>query len=90
AFMPEEDQGWFMTSIQLPADATQERTRKVVAEFQNYLDQETGIKDNMAVLGFGFSGSGQNTAMYFTNLLPFEERTITAQEVVNNANIAMA
>ena len=90
AFMPEEDQGWFMTSIQLPADATQERTRKVVAEFQNHLDQETGIKDNMAVLGFGFSGSGQNTAMYFTNLLPFEERTITAQEVVNNANIAMA
>lgn len=90
AFMPEEDQGWFMTSIQLPADATQERTRKVVAEFQNHLDQETGIKDNMAVLGFGFSGDGQNTAMYFTNLLPFEERTITAQEVVNNANIAMA
>ncbi|MDG9788723.1 efflux RND transporter permease subunit, partial [Acinetobacter johnsonii] len=63
---------------------------KVVAEFQSHLDQETGIKDNMAVLGFGFSGSGQNTAMYFTNLLLFEERTITAQEVVNNANMAMA
>ena len=90
AFMPEEDQGWFMTSIQLPADATQERTRKVVAEFQKHLDQETGIKDNMAVLGFGFSGSGQNTAMYFTNLLAFEDRTITAQQVVSNANKAMA
>ena len=90
AFMPEEDQGWFLTSIQLPADATQERTRKVVAEFQHYLDQETGIKENLAVLGFGFSGSGQNTAMYFTNLLPFEERSISAQEIVNNANLAMA
>ena len=44
----------------------------------------------MAVLGFGFSGSGQNTAMYFTNLLPFEDRTITAQQVVSNANKAMA
>ncbi|MFH3733435.1 efflux RND transporter permease subunit, partial [Acinetobacter baumannii] len=48
------------------------------------------IQDNMAILGFGFSGSGQNTAMYFTNLLPFEDRKITAQQVVDNANTAMA
>lgn len=90
AFMPEEDQGWFMTSIQLPADATQQRTLKVVNEFQQFLNQEKGIKDNMAILGFGFSGSGQNTAMFFTNLLDFKERNITAQTVVENANIAMA
>lgn len=89
AFMPEEDQGWFMTSIQLPADATQQRTMKVVDEFQQFLNHEKGIKDNMAILGFGFSGSGQNTAMFFTNLTDFKERTITAQEVVNNANMAM-
>ncbi|MFH4351568.1 efflux RND transporter permease subunit, partial [Acinetobacter baumannii] len=81
AFMPEEDQGWFMTSIQLPSDATQERTKKVVTEFQEHLNKEVGIQDNMAILGFGFSGSGQNTAMYFTNLLPFEDRKITAQQV---------
>ena len=90
AFMPEEDQGWFMTSIQLPADATQQRTLKVVNEFQQFLNQEKGIKDNMAILGFGFSGSGQNTAMFFTNLVDFKERNITAQTVVENANIAMA
>ncbi|MEB3755008.1 multidrug efflux RND transporter permease subunit [Acinetobacter sp. MD2(2019)] len=89
AFMPEEDQGWFMTSIQLPADATQERTRKVVAEFQKFLDHEAGILDNMAVLGFGFSGSGQNTAMYFTNLQPFNARNVSAQRVVEDANAAM-
>lgn len=89
AFMPEEDQGWFMTSIQLPADATQQRTLKVVNEFQQFLNHEKGIKDNMAILGFGFSGSGQNTAMFFTNLTDFKERTITAQKVVNNANMAM-
>ncbi len=88
--MPEEDQGWFMTSIQLPSDATQERTKKVVTEFQEHLNKEVGIQDNMAILGFGFSGSGQNTAMYFTNLLPFEDRKITAQQVVDNANTAMA
>ncbi len=89
AFMPEEDQGWFMTSIQLPAEATQQRTMKVIDEFQQFLNHEKGIKDNMAILGFGFSGSGQNTAMFFTNLTDFKERTITTQEVVNNANIAM-
>ena len=90
AFMPEEDQGWFMTSIQLPADATQQRTMKVVDEFQQFLNHEKGIKDNMAILGFGFSGSGQNTAMFFTNLTDFKARNITAQEVVNNANMAMS
>lgn len=90
AFMPEEDQGWFMTSIQLPADATQQRTMKVVDEFQQFLNHEKGIKDNMAILGFGFSGSGQNTAMFFTNLIDFKARNITAQEVVNNANMAMS
>lgn len=90
AFMPEEDQGWFMTSIQLPADATQQRTMKVVDEFQQFLNHEKGIKDNMAILGFGFSGSGQNTAMFFTNLIDFNARNITAQEVVNNANMAMS
>lgn len=90
AFMPEEDQGWFMTSIQLPADATQQRTMKVVNQFQQFLNYEKGIKDNMTILGFGFSGSGQNTAMFFTNLVDFKDRNITAQEVVNNANMAMS
>jgi multidrug efflux pump len=33
AFLPEEDQGYFMTSFQLPADAT-ERTARAVDQFE--------------------------------------------------------
>jgi multidrug efflux pump len=30
SFLPDEDQGYFMSSIQLPSDATMQRTLKVV------------------------------------------------------------
>ncbi len=89
AFTPDEDQGWFMSMIQLPSDATQERTLKVVNEFEAHLRQTEGIKDNTTILGFGFSGSGQNTAMMFTNLTDFSERKVSAAEVVEQTNMAM-
>ena len=44
AFMPEEDQGWFMTSFQLPSDATAERTRNVVNQFENNLKDNPDVK----------------------------------------------
>ena len=36
SFLPDEDQGVFMTMVQLPAGATQERTQKVLNEVTNY------------------------------------------------------
>lgn len=89
AFMPDEDQGWFITSFQLPAEASQERTLKVVKQFEHYLQQRPDIKDNISVLGFGFSGSGQNTAMAFSNLKDFGARNSSAQDEVNASNEAM-
>lgn len=90
AFMPEEDQGWFISSFQLPADATQQRTLAVVDQFTDHLDQSENIKDYIAVMGFSFSGSGQNAAMVFTNLTDFSERDGSAQAEVDAANQVMA
>ncbi|MGK9156149.1 efflux RND transporter permease subunit [Acinetobacter radioresistens] len=89
AFMPVEDQGWFMSMVQMPADATKERTLKVINEFNQYLEQEKAVKDNISILGFGFSGSGQNTAMMFTNLVDFKERDVAIQDIVDHTNYAM-
>ena len=90
AFLPEEDQGYFMTSFQLPSDATAERTSKIVKQFERYLETRTDIKSNMSVLGFGFSGSGPNAAMAFTELKDWNQRKgSNAMEEVMHAQAAM-
>ncbi|MCA1325377.1 efflux RND transporter permease subunit [Herbaspirillum sp. alder98] len=90
AFLPEEDQGYFMTSFQLPSDATAERTSKVVAQYERYLKTRPDIAANMSVLGFGFSGSGPNAAMAFTELKDWKLRQgSTAATEVAHAQAAM-
>ena len=90
AFLPDEDQGWFMTSFQLPSEATQERTLQVVNEFEQHLKTRPDIKDNISILGFSFAGSGQNMALAFTNLKDFNERqSSTTQMESDNVNTAM-
>lgn len=75
SFLPEEDQGYFMTVFQLPADATTARTLEVVDKFERYVLQRPGVESSLSVLGFGFSGSGANTAMTFTTLKDWEQRS---------------
>ncbi|MDA5544395.1 efflux RND transporter permease subunit [Yersinia rochesterensis] len=74
SFLPEEDQGYFLTSIQLPSDATAERTLGVVKEFENTVLGREGIETNLSIMGFSFSGSGPNSALAFTTLKDWGER----------------
>ncbi|MBS0510481.1 MAG: multidrug efflux RND transporter permease subunit [Proteobacteria bacterium] len=91
AFLPEEDQGYFMTTIQLPADATVERTLDIVKTYEKHVASRPGIDSNMSVLGFGFSGSGPNAAMAFTTLKDWKQRNgATAQDEVARVQDAMA
>lgn len=50
AFLPEEDQGYFMTTIQLPADATVERTLDIVKTYEKHVASRPGIESNMSIL----------------------------------------
>lgn len=74
SFLPDEDQGYFMSSIQLPSDATMERTREVVQRFEDVIETRNAVESNVMILGFGFSGSGPNTAMAFTTLKDWKYR----------------
>lgn len=81
SFLPDEDQGYFMSSIQLPADATMQRTVKVVQKFEDEIATQQAVESNIMILGFGFSGSGQNSAMAFTTLKDWKKRVgTTAQD----------
>ena len=77
SFLPEEDQGVFMTMIQLPAGATQERTQKVLDQVtQYYLTKEkANVESVFTVNGFSFSGQGQNSGLAFVSLKPWDERS---------------
>ncbi len=91
AFLPEEDQGYFMTSIQLPSDATTERTLEIVKTFEAHAATRPGIASTQSVLGFSFSGAGPNAAVIFSNMKEWEHREgATAQEEVGLAQAAMA
>ncbi|UGQ31586.1 efflux RND transporter permease subunit [Acinetobacter calcoaceticus] len=90
AFMPEEDQGWFLTSFQLPSDATAERTQKIVKEFEDHLNERSDVKSNISIMGWGFSGAGQNVALAFTTLKDFSERDKSTTDYTNFINAEMA
>lgn len=89
-FVPEEDQGSFMTSFTLPADATAERTRDVVNLFEEHVKGRPDIANNLTIMGFGFSGSGPNTAMSFTTMVDWSKRTTSVDEELNAAAAAMS
>lgn len=91
SFLPEEDQGYFMTSIQLPAGATSERTLGVIKAFESHVASRKALDTNLVVQGFSFSGAGPNAAMAFTMLKDWDKRHgATTSEEAMLAQKAMA
>ncbi|MQY50206.1 efflux RND transporter permease subunit [Rhodocyclus gracilis] len=76
AFLPDEDQGFLMADIILPAGSTAERTLGVVERIEHHFlaDQKEAVDSIFTVVGFSFGGSGQNTALAFINLKDWSER----------------
>ncbi|WP_432697196.1 efflux RND transporter permease subunit [Marinobacterium sp. YM272] len=79
SFLPEEDQGLFLTLVQLPSGATQERTIEVMKQIEAYLETEENAQEYFTVSGFSFAGQGQNMGLAFINLKPWDERTDPSQ-----------
>ncbi len=75
SFLPTEDQGNLMVSIQLPAGATKERTDATLLNVEKIAMGMPEVKDVFTVSGFSFSGSGQNMALGFVILKDWKERT---------------
>ena len=76
SFLPDEDQGVFMTMVQLPAGATQARTQKVLDKVTDYYlnSEKANVDSVLTVNGYSFSGQGQNSGMAFISLKPWEQR----------------
>ncbi|QOV23015.1 efflux RND transporter permease subunit [Anabaenopsis elenkinii] len=81
AFLPEEDEGFFITLIQGPQGVSLQYTSDVIAQVEKEILQIPEVVGTFAVGGFGFSGSTANNGIIFTTLTPWAERTRPDQSV---------
>ena len=75
SFIPSEDQGVIMLNVQLPEGATRERTQKFIDEIYPLMKEEEGVDNIMIVVGASMiGGTGENVALGFITLKPWNER----------------
>jgi multidrug efflux pump len=74
SFLPEEDQGIFLSIVQLPAGASLERTEAVMDKISAYYQQDPAVISAFTVSGFSFAGRGQNVGLAFVRLKNWSER----------------
>jgi len=90
SFLPEEDQGYLITAIQLPPAATRERTQAVLESVEQFFLKQPQVDKVIGVLGFSFSGRGQNMALSFIKLKDWDERQggeNSVQALIRRANM---
>ncbi len=88
SFLPAEDQGYLIVNVQLPPGATQNRTLDVMKQVEGFILKQPEVQSMVSVLGFSFSGTGQNAALAFVPLKDWDERKgpgQTAQDVAGRA-----
>ena len=74
SFLPSEDQGYLIVNVQLPPGATVERTTAVMQQVEAYLGKQPEVDQVVSVIGFSFSGQGQNSGLVFVPLKDWSER----------------
>jgi HAE1 family hydrophobic/amphiphilic exporter-1 len=75
-FLPDEDQGYFITLIQGPEGASLNYTSDVMRKVETEYLQLPEVRGTFAVGGFGIGGTGNtaNRGAIFTTLKPWDER----------------
>jgi len=87
-FVPEEDQGYMIASVNLPDGASLERTAEVGARFQTLMREHPAVEHVFVVAGFDLftGGNKSNVATVFMRLTPYKARKAThARDVVGYA-----
>ncbi|MDU7585961.1 MAG: efflux RND transporter permease subunit, partial [Acidovorax sp.] len=89
SFLPNEDQGYLIANVQLPAGASLERTQSALSAVEDFALKQTEVKDIVTVAGFSFSGQGQNAGLAFITLKDWSERPGAAHSADAVAGRAM-
>ncbi|MEJ2390708.1 MAG: multidrug efflux RND transporter permease subunit [Gammaproteobacteria bacterium] len=92
SFLPQEDQGYCLAIVQLPAGATIARTGKVLRQMEKIMLKNPAVDKVLDVAGFSFVGQGENVGLGFIRLKNWSQRTRASEHadaVIQWANGAL-
>ena len=83
AFIPQEDNGFFLNAFQLPEGSVNVRTAQYVTEFLKYMGKDPAVQVTQGVVGFDILSDGQkpNAGLSFIKLKPWDERKTKDQQL---------
>jgi multidrug efflux pump len=88
SFLPDEDQGYVLGDVQLPAGASLPRTREVLQHINEILMRSPDVVRVFLIAGSSFTGTGENAGRLFVRLKPWDQRPDTAADFIRWANRA--
>lgn len=86
-FVPDEDQGFFLTSVSMPEGTSLNRTQDVMDRLADDIKKNPGVENVMAITGYDIlsSGAKSNGGVMFVGLEPWSKRT--SHETQINAEV---
>jgi multidrug efflux pump len=85
-FVPEEDQGEVLATVQLPPGATLDRTKVVMHQVEKIVTADPDVANAFTVGGFSFVGDGENVGMAFIHLKDWDSRPDDATRIIDDLN----
>ncbi|TAN03962.1 MAG: multidrug efflux RND transporter permease subunit [Rhodanobacteraceae bacterium] len=86
SFVPEEDQGEVLATIQLPPGSTASRTLAVMKQVEAIVRKSPAVQNIFDIGGFSFVGNGENVGMAFIHLKDWSDRSQTANQLIEEFN----
>lgn len=91
-FIPDEDQGVIISLLQLPPNASLDRTSAAVGQMTDYYlkNEKDSVASIFTVAGFSFTGVGQNAGIGFVRLKDWGDRSTPETQIGAVMKRAMA
>lgn len=82
-FIPDEDQGFFITAVNLPEGASLNRTEETMARLAADLKAQPGVENVMAITGYDLlsSGAKSSSGVMFVGLEPWSQRKTPESQI---------
>lgn len=89
SFLPNEDQGYIIADVQTPPTAAANRTDAALEQISTFFMGNEAVENVVSIRGFSFSGQGTNAGLMFITFKDWAERTLSAQDIANDANMKL-
>ena len=90
-FLPNADQGYLITHIQLPNAASLTRTEAVIKQINDVLDKNDNVQSVTSAAGFSLLAGTQspNSGLIFIRLKDWNKRKMTAAQITEALNMEL-